>query len=362
MKTEIQIEGNRFLINDKPTYEGRTYKGQPIEGLLFNSRMVQAIFDDENPETAGQWRYPDSGIWDPERNTDEFCAMLPEYRRHGLLGVTVGLQGGGSVYEPEVYNHYINSAFLPDGGLKPAYFNRLQRVLEAADEAGMVVIVNYFYWRQVGKMEGNSALRKATEEATQWLLSSGFRNILVDVMNEFQAGEGLLRSSGIDALIEIVQKQHLDGRRLPASSSIHPENLLPPGRWQELQDFYLPHGNSFWADELREQLQRIKSSLGYRKKPRPLLVNEDSIYVESLEAALAEYASWGYYSQGYGAGGSWLHGRFNWQEHGREENFSELSGYQTVPVNWGLNTGEKRAFFERLAEVTGSDAVPHSES
>jgi hypothetical protein len=72
------------------------HAGRKIEGLLFNSRMVQAIFDDENPATAAHWRYPDTGFWDADRNTDEFCAMLPVYAQHGVLGVTVGLQGGGS--------------------------------------------------------------------------------------------------------------------------------------------------------------------------------------------------------------------------------------------------------------------------
>ncbi|RMD85012.1 MAG: hypothetical protein D6820_00430, partial [Lentisphaerae bacterium] len=98
MKTTIAIEGNRFYINGKPTYEGRLWQGLPIEGLLFNSRMIQGIFDDECEETRKLWAYPDTGEWDPERNTRELCAALPEYRRHGLLGITVGMQGGGSIY------------------------------------------------------------------------------------------------------------------------------------------------------------------------------------------------------------------------------------------------------------------------
>ncbi len=164
MTTEIQIDGEQFLINGELTYKGRSHQGRRIEGLLFNSRMVQAIFDDDNPSTVDRWRYPDTGVWDPDRNTDEFCAMLPEYRRYGLLGVTVGLQGGGAIYVPEVYDHYINSAFDPDGALKPAYCDRLLRVLKAADAAGMVVIVNYFYWKQVAKMHGEPAVVRATRD------------------------------------------------------------------------------------------------------------------------------------------------------------------------------------------------------
>ena len=84
--TRISIDGQKFLINGVPLHQGRTYKGKPVEGLLFNCRMVQAIFDDENPETAGNWAYPDTGKWDPERNVDEFIAAMPDYlapRVHG---------------------------------------------------------------------------------------------------------------------------------------------------------------------------------------------------------------------------------------------------------------------------------------
>jgi hypothetical protein len=73
-KTEVTIVGNQFHINGVPAYQGRTWttaKGEafPVEGLLMNSRMVQGIFDDLNPQTRGQWAYPDTKQWDPDRNT-----------------------------------------------------------------------------------------------------------------------------------------------------------------------------------------------------------------------------------------------------------------------------------------------------
>jgi hypothetical protein len=115
----------------------------------------------------------------------------------------------------------------------------------------------------------------------------------------------------------------------------------------------MPHGNSFWADELRIELQRIKASPAFKADPRPILINEDSPYIESLEAAVDEYASWGFYSQGYGAGG-WNHGRVAWPEKDRETRYEALSGFQTVPVNWSINTARKRAFFDRVAELTNN--------
>ena len=49
VRTTVAIDRDQFRINGKPTYEGRSYKGMKIEGLLLNSRMVQGIFDDLNP-------------------------------------------------------------------------------------------------------------------------------------------------------------------------------------------------------------------------------------------------------------------------------------------------------------------------
>ncbi len=92
--THVTIVGDQFFINARPTYDGVRWQGHRIEGLLFNARMVQAIFDDLNPATRTRWAYPDTGVWDPERNTREFVAAMPQWRRHGLLVFTVNLQGG----------------------------------------------------------------------------------------------------------------------------------------------------------------------------------------------------------------------------------------------------------------------------
>ena len=60
-----------------------------IEGLLMNSRIIQATFDDLNTETRSRWSYPDTGEWDPERNVMEFMEALQSCNKHGFLAVTV---------------------------------------------------------------------------------------------------------------------------------------------------------------------------------------------------------------------------------------------------------------------------------
>lgn len=93
-RTVVSIRDDMFYINDRPTYEGRHWKGLKIAGFLLNTRMVQGIFDDLNPATRDLWRYPDTGNWDPERNTRDFTKAMQEWRKNGLLAFTMNLQGG----------------------------------------------------------------------------------------------------------------------------------------------------------------------------------------------------------------------------------------------------------------------------
>ena len=76
METAVSIVDDAFYINGEITYPGRSYQGNKVEGLLINTRMVQGIFDDRNPETVHLWKYPDTGAWDPERNTREFLSAM----------------------------------------------------------------------------------------------------------------------------------------------------------------------------------------------------------------------------------------------------------------------------------------------
>src|SRR5262249_31141027 len=87
-KTVVGIDGQEFLVNGRPAYQGRSYDGMKVQGLLFNGRMVQGMFDDQN------------------------------------------------------------SAFQTNGVLRPDYMSRLERILDRADELRMVAIVGFFYQAQ----------------------------------------------------------------------------------------------------------------------------------------------------------------------------------------------------------------------
>jgi hypothetical protein len=75
--------------------------------------------------------------------------------------------------------------------------------------------------------------------------------------------------------------------------------------------------------------------------PKPVMFNEDDHFDFDKEfnnfiAATDVHASWGY---------------FDYRK--KDEPFEE--GYQSVPVDWGKNSGRKKGFFNLLKEMTGAE-------
>lgn len=336
-KTSVSIVGDAFHINGKPTYEGRTWRGMKIEGLLMNSRMVQGIFDDENPVTRKMWVYPDTGRWDPERNTREFIAAMPMWRKHGLLAFTINLQGGS----PQGYSQeqpWHNSALDSEGNLKPAYMNRLARILNKADALGMVVILGIFYFGQDERLRDEKAVVGAVDNVVDWVLRRGYQNVLLEINNECNVryDHPILRPARVHELILRAKNYSFAGRRLLVGTS-YGGGTVPGENVVRTSDFLLMHGNG--VDDPRriaEMVRQARAVPGYR--PMPILFNEDDHFdfdkpVNNMVAAVSQYASWGYFDPG-------------------KSDYHD--GYQCPPVNWGINTERKRSFFTLLAEMTGA--------
>src|SRR3989442_1506636 len=319
-RTRIAIDGERFLINGRPTYEGPTQRDCRIEGLLMNARFVQGIFDDLNPETRGKWAYPDTGKWDPERNTREFLAAMPEWRKHGLLAFTINLQGGS----PEGYSKgqpWENTAIDPEGNLRPAYMNRLARIIDRADELGMIAIVGYFYFGQDQRVKDEASVKRAVSQATTWLLDRDYRNVLVEVNNECDVqsyDHDILKPARVHELIKLVRNTQKHGRRLLVGTSFG-GGTPTSANVVQASDFLLLHGNGPEDPaRIRRMIEVSRKAEGYR--PMPVLINEDDhFHFEEAEnhmmAALGLYVSWGYFDPG-------------------KSDYAD--GYQFPPVNWGI--------------------------
>jgi hypothetical protein len=338
-QTVVSIVGDEFYINGKPTYAGREWNGHKIQGLLLNARVVQGIFDDRNTNTVARWVYPDTGKWEAERNTREFIAAMPEWRRHGLLAFTINLQGGmpvnGANSQP-----WLNSAFEADGILRVDYLARLEPIINQADRLGMVVILGYFYFGQDERLCDEAAVVRATDNATRWLLDHDWRNVLVEIDNECDVNydHAILKPARVHELIERVKGATRDGRRLLVGVS-YGGGAIPRENVARTADFLLLHGNSTPDPKKIAAMVRWTCAVpGYT--PKPILFNEDDHYnfdqpTNNFTAAISEHASWGYYDQG-------------------TNNY--VDGYQSPPVNWGINTERKRGFFRLVGEISGESA------
>ncbi len=351
-RTAIATQGDSFLINGELTYAGQRYQGRVAEGLLFNTRMVQGIFDDLNPETRHQWDYPEdapggAGPWDPDRNTNEFVAAMPLWREAGVLSFTINLQGGN----PRGYGKdqpWHNSAFTGDGELRAAYMARLRQILDAADVLGMVPIVGYFYFGQDQRLADEQSVIRAVDNATDWLLDCEYANLLIEVGNEVdhrKYDHAILRADRCHELIERVQRRSQGkvatpkGRLLVSTSLCG--GVVPPENLVAASDFLLLHGNGVGEqDRIREMVDQTRQVNGYHGQP--ILFNEDDHFDfeaedNNLLAALDRHASWGYFDY-----------RMTGEGHD--------SGYQSVPVNWDISSERKQGFFSLVTAITGTAA------
>ncbi len=339
-KTVVSIKDGQFYINGKITYEERYWNGTKIEGLLMNSRMVQGIYDDVNTETTDLWVYPDTKKWDAERNNNEFIKNMSKWKSYGLLSFTINMQGGS----PQGYSAsqpWNNSAFSNDGSLKPEYMKRLEKILDKADELGMVPILGLFYFGQDERLTDEKAIINAVNNTIEWLFVRDYRNILIEIDNECNVNKydhDILKPERVHELIELAKSKEKNGFRYYVSTS-YGGGAIPQPNVVKVSDFILLHGNGVTnPDRITEMVEKTRKVEGY--KLQPVLFNEDDHFNFKQEhnnftAAVKSYASWGYFDYRM-----------------KDEGFSE--GYQSVPVDWGINSERKIQFFGLLKEITGT--------
>ncbi len=345
-QTVVSIKGEKFYINGKLTYKGRKWQGDSIEGLLMNSRMVNGIFDDLNPGTLDLWKYPDTQKWDADRNTNEFVAAMDDWYAKGLLAFTLNLQGGS----PSGYGNkgWINSAIDTNGALRSDYMFRLKKILDRANEKGMVVILGIYYFGQEKYMKDETSVYKGVDNTIDWLFENNYRNVLIEVVNE-TSPKGykyeILRSNRIHEMMDYIKAKKRNGYRFLVSTSYRGK-VIPGEAVVKSSDFLLLHGNDVHDPAyISEMVKKTKAVNGYRSMP--IIFNEDdhfdfdkpsNNFVESVKAN----ASWGFFDfrASKGIRGSAI-----------DEAFDE--GFQSIPVNWKISSARKKGFFDKLEEITG---------
>lgn len=333
-RTVVTIVGDEFYINGKPTFEGKIWRGMRIQGLLPNARLVNGIFDDKTDSTRYKWAYPDTKVWDANRNTKEFVENMPIWKEKGLLAFTINLQGGS----PEGYSEsqpWHNSAFLENGNLDVYYMKRLKPILDKADQLEMVVILGLFYVGQEKFMKDDLAIKHGIKNAVEWVLKNEYRNVLLEINNEcdFFKLDGLSPGT-VHESIEYVKSISYKGRRLLVSTS-YAGKIIPDDKVIAASDFVLLHGNGVWKPErITLQVDSVRKSPTYTVKP--ILYNEDDHFkfnkeVNNFVKATQSYASWGYFDF-------------------RKKNETFEQGFQSIPADWGINSERKKGFFQLLTE------------
>lgn len=277
-RTRVSIVEDRWYINDKVLNPGTV-----AEGLLMNVRMVNAVFEDK------QIGNPGSGLA-PSVNTDQFIDHIPQYKKVGVNAFTISLQGGHPGYEGA-----INSAYDPEGGLRDDYMERVERVIKACDELGLVVILSCFYQRQ-SSLEGKEAIYRAIENTAEWLRQKAFGNVVLEIANEYKHGGFLkwkdgdwLRSEA--AQIELIQKAKAKYPALYISTSGMGDGSYAVSL-AEAVDFITIHFNNTPLEKYRARIDILK------KYGKPLICNEDDkvgkVGADALLHAVKNGCGWGY--------------------------------------------------------------------
>jgi hypothetical protein len=293
----------------RKTYSAANYRRE-ARGKLMNIRLAQALFDDE-------WLF--ERPFDAARNTNAVMEALDFYKRHGVLGINVSLQGGNPGYSEQDngiarqngarYGRkqgLLVSAFRPDGSLKPEWLARLEALLRAADQREMVVCLMYFYQGQDEVLESQEAIEAAARNITDWLIDKKFRNVIIDVANEWDLQGNRWDHNeyipmNIAGLIERIRERFQAKKAdyvLPIGASTAGE-MRYPASLAEVCDVVLLHGNG------RKPAEKLERARHYEHYARPLLMNEDDNGREttranfgneraSADAFFQRGAGWGY--------------------------------------------------------------------
>jgi hypothetical protein len=302
-----------FYVRSAPTdswqktYSGPAYKHE-AQGKLMNIRLANALFLDE---------WMKERPFNPEFNTNSVIQALDFYKAHGVLMINVSLQGAQAGYDKAVNgidreNAYrlgpargmYVSAFRPDGSLKADWLARLERLLRAADQRGMFINLMYFYHGQDEQFQSTDAIHAAAVNITDWLIANDFRNVIVDVANEYDLPgpqwdfKGYIPQNIIPLIDDVRDRFKHAGFALPIGVSSDGRMRYPPSLQGQV-DVLLVHGDGRDPQEKARRVAELKDI------ERPVLMTEDdngrATTVEHLAGDLAscdiffhKAAGWGY--------------------------------------------------------------------
>jgi hypothetical protein len=140
--------------------------------------------------------------------TNDLIKNLPVYAEHGLNSISVFFMG----------NRYGNvKGYRQDASLDPIYASRMERIIRAADDLGMVVCVGCLYWEDSTakwtdwtQCEANLSVANTGK----WIKENDFTNVFIDVDNE-----GMARNRAGFDIRELIVAAKSSGVTCPVASN-----------------------------------------------------------------------------------------------------------------------------------------------
>jgi hypothetical protein len=250
-QTRLGIDGGRFTLNG-----AITYAGQAAEGRLMNVRMVNAVFEDVTRTD-----------FQPSANTEEFVGRMREYVSLGVRAFTVSFQGGYPGYEGAK-----NTGFAANGDLRSGYLTRVARVIERADALGAVIVLSLYYQRQDQHLRDERAIRAGVLNAVDWIRSKGYRNVVLEVVNEYgHSGfdHAILRSdAGVADLVRLANSRY---PALPVSAS-YLRSGQTTSQVAAASDLILVHFNAVQLSDIPARVRALRTA----HPGKAIVCNEDA--------------------------------------------------------------------------------------
>src|SRR5207245_2659557 len=156
-----------------------------------------------------------------------------------------------------------------------------------------------FYFGQQYRLATDEAVLKGADNATDWLLSRHYSNVLIEIANETNHTSytsPLLKPNRAHELIQRVQQR--SGKKFLVSTSFT-GGQIPSDNVAQRADFLLLHGNGIGdPNRIRKMVEQVRRLKSYHNQP--ILFNEDDHFDfdkpdNNFLAALSKGAGWGYF-------------------------------------------------------------------
>lgn len=157
---------------------GFTLDGRPFD--MWGVRLANAVENDASAASA--------------------VRVLDAYVEHGVNTFSVFLMGGATgsanpydadgsfsrrTRRAESSGMFKGRGDVPGLAERNAHLDRLAVLIEEANARGMVVNVGLFYQARIRQLADETALLRAAQSLGQWLSAKGYRNVFVDLVNEY---------------------------------------------------------------------------------------------------------------------------------------------------------------------------------